>query len=235
MRKAGGYLVDFFTALGALCGLFSLYAIYLGEFKWVWVLMLVAIAIDSFDGMLARWVKTEPTRVDGALLDNLVDYLTYAIVPAFYLLAKTGILEGWMAMVAAGAVVLSSAYQFSQVDAKTEDHFFKGFPDYWNILVFYLAFFGLSTNINFLIIMACVVLVFVPIKYIYPSRIEYVFKQNWARWFFRIATGVWGGAFLVLLVGFPKMNTEAMVVSLGYVSLYTILSLYRTLKPLKTL
>jgi phosphatidylcholine synthase len=32
----------------------------------------------------------------------------------------------------------ASAYGFCQLDAKTGDHFFLGFPSYWNILAFYL-------------------------------------------------------------------------------------------------
>ncbi len=233
MNRLFGYLVDGFTSLGALCGLLSLYAIYIGQFQWVWVLMLIAIAIDSFDGTLARWVKKGPTKIDGALLDNIIDYLTYVVVPAFYILANTGILNGWMALVAGGAIVLSSAYQFSQVDAKTEDHYFKGFPSYWNILVFYLAVLGLSGTVNFVIVLGCVILAFVPIKYIYPSRIEFVFKSNVLRWLFRAATGVWGAAFLVLILNFPNSNFLAMSLTLGYILIYTLLSLYRTIRPLR--
>jgi phosphatidylcholine synthase len=231
MRQLGGYLVDAFTSIGALCGLFSLYAIYVGQFQWVWYLTLVAIFIDSFDGTLARWVKKGQTRIDGALLDNIIDYLTYVIVPAFYLLAKTGILEGWMAFVAAGAIVLSSAYQFSQVDAKTEDHYFKGFPDYWNILVFYLAIFAFPARWNFWIIALGVILVFVPIKYIYPSRIEFVFKSEAMRWIFRIATGFFGLAFVGLVLGWPN-NMLWLIISGGYIFMYVLLSLYRTIRPI---
>lgn len=233
MRQIGGYLVDAFTALGALCGLFSLYAIYIGQYQLVWVLMLLAIGIDSFDGTLARWIKKGPTKIDGALLDNIIDYLTYVIVPAFYLLANTGIVEGGMAMVAAGVIVLTSAYQFSQVDAKTEDHYFKGFPDYWNILVFYLVILSLPTFWNFLIIMICAGLVFVPIKYIYPSRIEFVFRQNWLRWVFRIGTGIWGVAFILLLIDFPRLNMMAMWLTGIYIFFYSAISVYRTFKPLR--
>jgi phosphatidylcholine synthase len=157
--------------------------------------------------------------------------LTYVIVPAFYILAKTGILDSWMALIAAGAIVLSSAYQFSQVDAKTEDHYFKGFPDYWNILVFYLAILGFSTTWNFIIIILCVVLVFVPIKYVYPSRVEFVFKSSVARWSFRIATGLWGIAFLALVSGVSG-NLIWLAISATYIVGYLLLSLYRTFRPI---
>lgn len=233
MRQVGTYLVDAFTSIGALCGLFSLYAIYVGQFQWVWYLMLVAILIDSFDGTLARWVKKGKTRIDGALLDNIIDYLTYVIVPAFYVLAKTGILTGWTSFVAAGVIVISSAYQFTQVDAKTDDHYFKGFPSYWNILVFYLAILGFPMIWNFLILISCAILVFIPIKYIYPSRIEFVFKSNAIRWLFRIATGLWGVALVALIFGVPG-NLIWLTITACYIFIYTLISLYRTVNPSST-
>jgi phosphatidylcholine synthase len=69
-----------------------------------------------------------------------------------------------------GAVLLSSAYGFSRLDAKTSDHFFTGFPSYWNIVALYMVAVGLSPTTNALILLAFVALVFVPIGYIYPSR-----------------------------------------------------------------
>ena len=38
----------------------------------------------------------------------------------------------------ASVVLLSSAYGFGSTDAKTSDHFFTGFPSYWNIVALYL-------------------------------------------------------------------------------------------------
>ena len=34
--------------------------------------------------------------------------------------------------------LLASAYGFSQVNVKTDDGFFLGFPSYWNIVAYYL-------------------------------------------------------------------------------------------------
>ena len=42
---------------------------------------------------------------------------------------------GWLV---ASVVLLSSAYGFGSTDAKTSDHFFTGFPSYWNIVALYL-------------------------------------------------------------------------------------------------
>ena len=70
----------------------------------------------------------------------------------------------------AAAMLLSSAYGFSRKDAKTPDHFFTGFPSYWNVVIFYLLVAGWSSVVNAAILLTFVVLVFVPIRYVYPSR-----------------------------------------------------------------
>jgi phosphatidylcholine synthase len=68
------------------------------------------------------------------------------------------------------AVVLSSAYGFSQTAAKTPDHFFTGFPSYWNVVVFYLYMLGWPPAVNAVILAAFAAGVFVPVRYVYPSR-----------------------------------------------------------------
>ena len=69
-------------------------------------------------------------------------------------------------------MLLSSAYGFAQADAKVDagDHFFTGFPSYWNIVVVYLYVLQLPQIANAVILVVLAVLVFVPIRYIYPSR-----------------------------------------------------------------
>ena len=34
-------------------------------------------------------------------------------------------------------MVMASGYGFSQADAKTEDHYFLGWPSYWNVFALY--------------------------------------------------------------------------------------------------
>ena len=72
--------------------------------------------------------------LDGALLDNIADYLTYVFLPAA--LVAFGLLPGpwrWAAM----APVLASGYQFRQERAKTDESF-VGLPSYWNLVLLYL-------------------------------------------------------------------------------------------------
>jgi phosphatidylcholine synthase len=68
------------------------------------------------------------------------------------------------------AMLVASGFGFSRLDAKTADHFFTGFPSYWNIVVLYLFELGWTAWTNALILLAFTALVFVPIRFLYPSR-----------------------------------------------------------------
>ncbi len=140
------WLVHLFTATGAIWGLLSIIAINQEQWRLLFLWMAIAVIVDGLDGFLARAAQVHRVlpNFDGALLDNIVDYLNYVFVPAYFLYAA-GLLPQQLEVVLPIIVLLASAYQFSQSDAKTEDHFFKGFPSYWNIVVVYLVMLGLST------------------------------------------------------------------------------------------
>ncbi|MEI2624279.1 MAG: CDP-alcohol phosphatidyltransferase family protein [Giesbergeria sp.] len=67
-------------------GLLGIFAIFEKDWKMMIVWMVVAMLVDGFDGTLARWadVKKYANGVDGALLDNILDYLNYVMVPALF-------------------------------------------------------------------------------------------------------------------------------------------------------
>jgi phosphatidylcholine synthase len=149
----------------------AIIAIANGEWRSAFVWMVVAVGVDGMDGMLARRVGVESKTpdFDGALLDNLVDYLTYVVVPAFFFVRSEVLPEAWR-LPAAAAICLASAYQFCHKDAKTRDHFFRGFPSYWNIVALYCHYLELEPVVNLTVLLGLVLLVFVPLKWIYPSR-----------------------------------------------------------------
>jgi phosphatidylcholine synthase len=196
-------------------------------------LMSAAVLVDSVDGVLARRAQTKVAapKVDGALLDNLIDFVTYVIVPAFFLLA-TNLLPSTWAVIATSLMVLASAYQFTQPEAKTDDHFFKGFPSYWNIVVFYIFLWQLEPWLNLAIILILALLVFIPIKYVYPSRLDYLSPNPWVRRGMLLATLIWAVASAALLWTYPETNIWLVVISLGYALLYIFMSVYRTLVPI---
>jgi phosphatidylcholine synthase len=74
---------------------------------------------------------------------------------------------------------------------------------------------------------------FVPIKYVYPSRLDYLTHHRGLRYAMLLATIVWGVASVGLLWDFPASNHFLSFLSMGYLILYVGISLYRTWVPLK--
>jgi len=162
--------VHLFTAAGALLGAGALLAIGREQWSACLLLMLAALFIDAVDGMLARAadVSERIPGIDGRRLDDMVDYLNYVIVPVVFLVA-TGALAHW----SWGALpILASAYGFSQAEAKTADGFFLGFPSYWNVLAIYVHLLGISPAACGALVVLFSALVFVPLKYVYPSQLR---------------------------------------------------------------
>jgi phosphatidylcholine synthase len=111
------------TALGLVFGFLAIIAISRHEWLLAFVWMAVTVFIDSIDGILARAFKVQEVlpNFDGALLDNIVDYFTYVIVPASFLY-ETHSVPYKLNLLSAILITLSSAYQFCQSEAKTDNH-----------------------------------------------------------------------------------------------------------------
>jgi len=211
--------VHLYTALGAVFGLLAIHYAAIGGFRASFIAMAITIAIDSSDGTLARLVnvKKRVPGFDGALLDNIVDYLTYVVVPVF-LMIRADIVSGNLGLAVACIVLIASAYQFCQSNAKTPDNFFLGFPSYWNIVVFYLYCLNWPVVANELILLLLSAMVFVPIKYIYPSRTRQLRPITLA------LAIVWTFATIAVLATMPTYNPILLYVSLAYVAYYFIVS-----------
>jgi phosphatidylcholine synthase len=182
------------------------------------------MVVDGTDGMLARrmQVKRRIPWFDGALLDNIVDYLTYVFTPMVLLWSAGYLGDGLSATVLAVVPLLASAYQFCRVDAKTDDHLFLGFPSYWNIVAFYVVVLDLGPGAVALLLGVCAALVFVPIGYVYPSRTETLWRLT------LVLTTVWLVSYAVLLAQLPSPGPWWLTISLAYVVYYVALSLHLT-------
>jgi phosphatidylcholine synthase len=170
LRRAAAWGVHAYTASGAVIAYLALAAAAEHRFPDVFRWLAVALAIDCTDGALARAVGVRRVLpyFDGARLDDIVDYLTYVLVP-IVMLHLGGFFPPEHAWVAA-APLLASAYGFCRSDAKTEDHYFRGFPSYWNVVALYAYGLGMSAEATAASVVALSVLVFAPLKFLYPSR-----------------------------------------------------------------
>ncbi len=219
-RVIAAWGVHLFTASGAVFGLLAILSIFEKDWKMMIVWMVVAMLVDGFDGMLARWadVKKYANGIDGALLDNILDYQNYVMVPALFLI-KADVLPESVRLLAACSILLTSAYQFTQTDAKTDDHHFKGFPSYWNVAALYMLLMNLPQGVTFGFLMLFNVMVFIPIKYIYPTRNTYLRTLTLGLTYLYGAIGIWG------LIQYPNQPQWVVWASFIYVAYYIVLSL----------
>jgi phosphatidylcholine synthase len=214
------WLVHLYTASSAVLAFLATRAIFEYRFRDAFFWLGVAIIIDSSDGVLARAARVSQRLpwFNGAKLDDIVDYLTYVFVPAVFVWRALLVPDAWTIPVAS-AMLLSSAYGFNRDDAKTSDHFFMGFPSYWNLVVFYLFLMHESRVVNALALIALAVLVFVPIRYLYPSRTPTLRALT-------VALGIaWGITLLVMVWRLPAISVPLLWASLGFPLYYVVLSL----------
>ena len=215
------WLVHLYTASGAVLAFFALLLIDQGGFQAAFWLMTLAVVIDASDGTFARRARVKELIpwFDGDRLEDIIDYLNYVLVPCFFLL-RADLLPQNDALWLAALPLLASAYGFCQKEAKTADHFFLGFPSYWNIVGFYLFLLQMPRRVNAFVVLALSVLVFVPVKYLYPSRSPVLRRLT-------VGLGcLWGAAIVALIYQIPHPSGVLIYVSLAYPAYYAALSVW---------
>ena len=216
--------VHVYTAAGSVLGFLIVLAAVEGHVVTALWLGLVAMVVDGTDGMLARRLRVKEAIpwFDGARLDDIVDYLTYVFAPIVLLWSIGALPAGPLGWVLAALPLMASCYQFCRVDAKTDDHTFLGFPSYWNVVAFYAVVLDLGQTAVAITLALCAILVFVPIRYLYPSRTQALWGLSMA------LTAVWFGTYALLLVQYPDPHLVVVVLSLAYVVYYVGVSLWLT-------
>ena len=196
--------VHLLTATGAVFAMLALLEATAGDWATMYFWLVVAFAVDGIDGPLARRydVVTNAPQYDGALMDLIIDYLTYVFIPAYALFAS-GLLPGWTGWIALLIITFASVVYFADTRMKTKDKSFSGFPGCWNMVV--LVMFALEPSWE--AILAIVVLLtaamFLPLKFIHPVRtarwrwvslpvaLVWTLVAGWAAWV-RFDLPVWG-------------------------------------------
>ena len=216
---AAAWLVHLYTASGFVLAFLAAQSAIDHDFRTAFFYLAAQVFVDATDGVLARAVRVSERLpwFSGSKLDDLVDYLTYVFVPALIVWRGLLVVDPWTDVVP-WAMLLSSGYGFSHMKAKTNDHFFTGFPSYWNIVVLYLFVLQLSPDMNALILLAFAVMVFVPIRYIYPSRTTILPRTT------NVLAVVWSATMLVILWQYPEASRTLVLASLAFPVFYFGLS-----------
>jgi phosphatidylcholine synthase len=225
MTKVFAWIVHLYTALGLVCAAGMAVLIVRGgdaSFRGAFLLMMVATAIDATDGWLARRARVKEVLpgFDGAALDNLIDFQTYVTLPLL-LLWRADALPGasWLLLLP----LLAAAYGFSQVNVKTPDGFFLGFPSYWNIVAYYLYVLRPEPWVSATLLTVCAFLTFMPTLYIYATRGGPFAKL------INIGSVAWFISLGLVLYGPGEYRRAVAMASLAFPVMYMTLSAYVTL------
>jgi len=170
---AAAWAVHAFTASGVVLGFLAVVAILEGDKIAAFMWLGLALFVDGIDGTLARRVKVRELtpQVDGATLDNVVDFFNYVAVPAL-MIYWFGLVPPGFEIATAAGIMAVSCYTFSNVGIKTYDYYFVGFPAVWNLPILYFHVLQTSLWVNLLVIIFLAVLTFVPVKFVHPLRVK---------------------------------------------------------------
>jgi phosphatidylcholine synthase len=187
-RTLAAFAVHVFTACGAACALLALIAAASADWTLMFLWLGVALIVDGVDGTFARHLHVAELlpRWSGDVLDFVVDYGTYVLVPA-YAIAAGGVLPPGAALPLGLIVAVTGAIYFADRRMKTSDSYFRGFPALWNIVAFYLFLLKPAPWFATLAVLVLAAATFAPIYFVHPVRVP-----RW-RMVNLVALALWAG------------------------------------------
>lgn len=223
------YSVHLFTTMGIVCGIFAVKALYEKNLDIVFLWLGIALLIDGTDGFFARkyQVTKFAPRINGVILDAIVDFFNYVILPVLIIL-QIGFLPDRIEFLSVVLILCASCYTFANIKQKAEDNYFNGFPAIWNVLVLDFYILNSPEIINFIAIILCFALTFMPIKFVHPLRVKSY------RWLAILSFSLWGISTLFLLFVFDDktlmyyLSYYAWILSNIFIMLFSIIrTIYR--------
>lgn len=184
--RLSAYSVHLFTAIGASLAMVALLEAAQQNWAMMSIWLAVAFVVDGIDGPLARKfnVAENAPEIDGVLLDLIIDFLTYVMIPAYALYAS-GLLPGWSGWLVVLLIPFGSALYFADTRMKTSDKSFRGFPGCWNMLVLALLVILPPWEVILGLVITLSAAQFLNLKFIHPVR-----TKRW-RWLSLPVSVVW--------------------------------------------
>jgi phosphatidylcholine synthase len=224
--RVAAYGVHVFTATGAVLAVLAFLAALERRFDLAFLWLGLAAVVDGVDGTFARAVdvETRAPRIDGAVLDLVVDYVTYVFVPATILVLGGHLPPSW-ASFGAGVLCLSAALYFADTRMKTADGGFRGFPACWNVVAFYVAVFEPAPWIALVVVLGLSALQFAPIEFTHPMRVRRLRATNLA------LLSAWSAAALAALWQWNAEPIWALVTLAGTGSWFMVVGAFGPRAP----
>lgn len=170
--QAKAFSVHLLTASGSFLAFASIVAASQSQWTAMFWWLALALFVDGIDGPIARRldVKEVLPNWSGELLDNIIDYVTYVLTPAFALY-QSGFMGEGLSFLSSAIIVVTSAIYYADTRMKTKENFFRGFPVVWNMVVFTLFVIGVGEYTAFAVVLIAAVFTFLPIHFLHPVRV----------------------------------------------------------------
>jgi phosphatidylcholine synthase len=208
------WAVHLLTASGAAIALVAAVAAVNADWQLVFLCLGVALVVDGVDGPIARRLSASE-RVpwfDGAVLDLVIDYTTYVLVPAM-VLSMSGLVEQPFATAAGIVIAVVGALYFADTRMKTPEQAFRGFPAVWNAVVFQLMVYKFPPAVTLAIVAVFAVLTFLPVEFVHPLRVKRLRPLTF------VMAVAWGVLAILCLV--DNLNPSAAVLTA-----FTVVNIY---------
>lgn len=224
LEKLLAWSVHVFTASGIVFAFLALLASQRHDWRAAAFWLFVCLVIDGVDGTFARRFRVTEVLpfMDGKMIDTVVDFTTYAFIPA-YIFYEAGLAPPGWSLPCVAAMLLAAALYYGKEGMISDDYRFVGFPVLWNVFVFYLLFvFQLPQWLNAVLAFVFAVLHFVPLRFAYPSRMGRYQSLSLAVSLLAFAATVW------IIWTYPQRSTPANGMAIGAAVYFLVLALWET-------
>ena len=198
-----GRFIHAFTASGIVVGMLALIGVLDGSPRLAVLLLVLAQLIDGIDGPLARRfdIATAIPRYDGEVLDLVIDYVTCVLVPATFAWQFHALPHNVAGEITVALMLTTSALWFSRTDMMTPDHWFRGFPGVWNLIVPTLWLLHSPEDITVMALVGLSVLSMSDVEFPHPVQVVRLRRATIS------ITTIWIGTIVVLtLLDAPSPN-----------------------------
>ncbi|WP_298861094.1 hypothetical protein [uncultured Microbacterium sp.] len=230
-RVIAAWAVHAFTLTGVIWATLALLALFDDEPRLMWLYLGIALVVDGVDGTLARKaeVRTYAPNFDGVILDSIIDYLTWTLIPALFLFREGLLGDGAAALILLLLINVSSMFCYANTKMKTGDYYFLGFPAAWNVVALGLWLLGAGALFNAVVVVVLSLLTWAPIAFVHPLRVARF------RAITLIATAVWIIASAALVVLYPIAEPWTVVVWLASGAWVILTGVIRTVAATRAL
>ncbi|AIN82448.1 MULTISPECIES: CDP-alcohol phosphatidyltransferase family protein [Corynebacterium] len=168
------WAVHAFTLTGLVWATLAVVALLESRPHWMWLWLGIALVVDGVDGNMARkhHIKEVVPWFNGAVVDNIVDYLTWTAIPAAFMVMYLPLGPRPLAISLIILVLVSSMFCYANEAAKSGDYYFVGFPAAWNIVAVLLWVWNAPMAVCIAAIFIFSAMTLVPLHYTHPFRVE---------------------------------------------------------------